>query len=64
MFIGYKIIHVKAHTVPAYSYRRKFTVKEKASAKKLSKNITVRKKKKKASPSKKFDIDYGKNKGF
>jgi hypothetical protein len=46
MLTGYKIVHVAAHTVPAYSYRRKFTVKEKAPAKKpLSKNVTVRKKK-------------------
>ena len=30
MLTGYKIVHVAAHTVPAYSYRRKFTVKDKA----------------------------------
>ena len=67
MLTGYKIIHVPAQA--AYSYKRRFTVKgkpEKApkvpKASKLSKNVTVRKKK--AAPSKKFkspfNSDYNK----
>ena len=29
MLSGYRIIHVKAHTVPAYTYKRFFTIKDK-----------------------------------
>ena len=59
MLTGYRIVQVAAHTVPAYSYRRKFTIKDKAPAKKkapkaLSKNVTVRKKKK--APKKQYNF--------
>ena len=56
MFTGFKVIHVAAHTVPAYSYKRRFTVKDKpekkapktkAPSKRASKNVTVRKPRKK-----------------
>ena len=34
MLTGFKIIHVAAHTVPAYSYTRRFTQPDKKAPKK------------------------------
>ena len=56
MLTGFKIIHVAAHTVPAYSYKRRFTVKDKPD-KKAPKTKAPKKKKapakKKKAPGKK-----------